>query len=393
LFLIYRSFAGAEGFFCLRAGELAWPGEPRPCRGRGRRLARAWGGADGAPLTFIAWNPHPPAPVSSGTPQLRPAMINLNQLRAFYHTAKSMSFSTAAKELFVSQPAVTKQVKSFEDHYGFKLFVRKGSTLHLTEEGRIIFEYARKVFDSEKTLEDIIDGITNLDRGSFHVGTAKTYARYFLPHLLSTFHKYYPGIDVKIDEGSSLSILRKLIDFKVQIAIVARLEEVPEVSYLPLYREEVVLILSPEHRLATKGEISLRRIEHDPLIMKETGSGTRYLIDHIIAQTAIIPNIMMESSDAEMIKLLVQHGEGISFLVRAAVSSELADGRLKAVTIKGYPMWLEVCAGYLKGSALSPAAKAFLRILEDVVSREGVSGDIEEFVQKISGPFVIPEKS
>ncbi|MBU0514614.1 MAG: LysR family transcriptional regulator [Proteobacteria bacterium] len=318
-------------------------------------------------------------------------MINLNQLRAFYQTAKSMSFSAAAKELFVSQPAVTKQVKSFEDHYGLNLFVRRGSHLLLTEEGKIIFEYARKIFDSEKTLEDVIDGITNLNRGSFHVGTAKTYARYFLPHLLSTFHKCYPGIDVKMDEGSSWGILRKLIDFQVQIAIVARFEDVPEVRYLPLYREEVVLIVSPEHRLAAKGEISLPDIEHDPLIMKETGSGTRKLINHIISESEFSPNIMMESSDAEMIKLLVRHGEGVSFLVRAAVSPELVDGRLKAVTIKGYPMWLEVCAGFLKGSSLSPAAKAFLRILEDVVSREGVLGSLEEFVLKVSQSPALPK--
>ena len=313
-------------------------------------------------------------------------MINLNQLRAFYQTAKSMSFSAAAKNLFVSQPAVTKQVKSFEEHCGLNLFVRKGSNLLLTDEGKIILGYAKKLFDCEKTLEDVIEGITNLNRGSFHVGTAKTYARYFMPHLISTFHRYYPRIEIKLDEGSSLDMLRNLADLKIQIAIVAWFEDIPDVGYLPLYREEVVFILSPDHRLADRTEISISELKDEPIIMRETGSGTRQLVNYVLSENNIVPNIMMESSDAEMVKLLVQHGEGVAFLVRAAVSTELLDGRLKAVPIKGASMFLEVCAAYLDSSPLSPAAIAFLRILEELVSREGVLGSLEEFVMKMSIP-------
>jgi DNA-binding transcriptional LysR family regulator len=310
-------------------------------------------------------------------------MMNFNQLRAFYQTAKLMSFSAAARKLCVSQPAVTKQVKSFEEGLGLRLFIRKGAKLLLTEEGKVIFEHARNMFSYEKTLEEVIERISNLKLGSLRLGTARPYARYFIPHLINVFHSHYPHIEIDLDEGSSQDMLGNLVDLKNQIVIVADSGNRPQVEFTTLCRDEVVLIVSTDHRLARKTEISMRELKNEPIIMREKGSGTRDIVMCLFSKHDIVPNVVMETGDVEMVKSLVRHGEGVSFMLRVALSSDTLDSRLRVVPLEGPPLFLEISAAYLTKSLLSPPANAFLRILEDFVSREGVLNSLEKFIVKV----------
>ena len=101
-------------------------------------------------------------------------MLNTNQLRAFYEVAKSLNFSMAAENLHVSQPAVTKQIKSFEERWNLKLFLKKRGKIYLTDEGKKIFVYASRIFELERQLEETISGIQNLKQGSLRIGTTKS---------------------------------------------------------------------------------------------------------------------------------------------------------------------------------------------------------------------------
>ena len=255
-------------------------------------------------------------------------MINLNQLRAFYQTAKCQNVSVAAKQLFVSQPAVTAQIKLFEDSCGLKLFKKKGRNLYLTDEGKTLFNYARKIFEYEKKIEDAVLQMKELKQGSLRLGSARTYARYFMPFLLTGFRDAFPQIKIHFDEGSSREMIHSLTDLKNEVVIIARAEDHPNVAFIPFSREELVLILPPSHRLADKEGIGFEQIAEEPIIMKDPGSGTRKLVDELFAKNSCTPNILMETGDAEIIKLLVQHGEGISFLVKEAVAVELQEKKL-----------------------------------------------------------------
>jgi DNA-binding transcriptional LysR family regulator len=297
-------------------------------------------------------------------------MLNLNQLRAFYQTAKHLSFTAAAKALCITQPAVTAQVKLFEEYLDLKLFKKKGGKLFLTEEGNILYEYALKIFEHEKEMEAAVQEMKKLDRGILRLGTARTYARYFVPLLISRFREAHPGITIHLDEGSSSDMTRRLMDLKNEIAIVAKTEETPDVRFVPFSQEELVLIVTPDHYLAQKQAISLEELKEEPIIMKETGSGTRRMVEGLFVEHKLTPKILMETSDAEMIKLLVQHGEGISFLVREAVARELKEGRLATVPIGGTRVYLDISIAYLKNQPLSPPAKAFLNSLEDLGTEE-----------------------
>jgi len=297
-------------------------------------------------------------------------MINLNQLRAFYQAAKCQNVSVAAQQLFVSQPAVTAQIKLFEDSCGLRLFKKKGRNLYLTDEGKTLFNYARKIFEYERKIEDAVGQMKELKKGSLRLGSARTYARYFMPFLLTGFRNAYPHIKIHFDEGSSLEMIHSLIDLKNEVVIIAKAEDHPNIAFIPFSREELVLILPPNHHLADKDSIRLEQIAEEPIIMKDPGSGTRKLVDELFGKNNCTPNILMETGDAEIIKLLVQHGEGVSFLVKEAVAVELQEKKLVTVSLKKDPIFLDVSIAYLKKQPLSAPAQAFLTSLETLGTKK-----------------------
>jgi len=311
-------------------------------------------------------------------------MLNFNQLRVFYHVAKHRNFTKAAGDLFISQPAVTAQMKAFEAYCGLKLFKKKGRINWLTEEGNILFEYAKTIFALEKDIENTIDDMRELKRGVLRIGTTKAYARYFMPLMLSTFHNKYPDIGIELNEGSSLEMTLSLLDFKNEVAIIAKAGDVSGIRFIPFSREEMVVFVAPDHHLTRRDAIFFRELADEPFIMKDKGSGTRKLVDRLFEQNNCTPNILMEVSNAEFIKQLVQRGDGVSFLVREAVAAELSDGILAAVPLKGEKVYLDVSIAYLENQHLSPSAKAFMDTLEKLqFGKEMTPQGIGVFMAKI----------
>ncbi|MEA3460726.1 MAG: LysR family transcriptional regulator [Bacteroidota bacterium] len=311
-------------------------------------------------------------------------MLNFNQFRIFYHVAKHRNFTRAASDLFISQPAVTAQMKAFEAYCGLKLFKKKGRKNWLTYEGNTLFEYAKTIFVLEKDIENAIDDMRELKRGVLRIGTTKAYARYFMPLMLSTFHIKYPDIGIELNEGSSLEMTLSLLDFKNEVALIAKAGDVSGIRFIPFSREEMVVIAAPDHPLTRRGAIFFRDLTDEPFIMKDKGSGTRKLVDRLFAHNNCTPNILMEVSNAEFIKQLVQRGDGVSFLVREAVAAELSDGKLAAVPLKGKKVYLDVSIAYLEGQHLSPSAKAFIDTLEKLqFGKEITPQGIGVFMAKI----------
>ncbi|MEJ2165152.1 MAG: LysR substrate-binding domain-containing protein [Desulfobacterales bacterium] len=290
-------------------------------------------------------------------------MLNLNQLRIFYYAAKNLNFTAAANDLFITQPAVTFQVKSFEEYCNLKLFKNKGRNIFLTDQGKTLYEYAEKIFQYEKEIENAIDEMRELKRGVLSLGTTKTYARYFMPLVITTFHRNFPDIKIQLNEGSSAEMIYSLVDFKIEVAIIAKAIEHTEVNFYPFSKEEMALIVAPDHPLTQKKEITFKDLAQEPFIMKENGSGTRKLVEELFAREKCSPSVLMETSNTEFIKQLVQRGEGISFLVREAVAAELKDKSLSDMPLKGRKIFMDVSIAYLKGQVLSPPARAFVDTL------------------------------
>ena len=297
-------------------------------------------------------------------------MLNLNQLRVFYHAAKNLNYTVAAGELFITQPAVTAQMKAFEESCNLKLFRKKGRNLFLTDEGRALYGYTKKIFKYEKEIENAIEEMHELKRGVLSLGTTKAYARYFMPLMLSTFHESHPDIKIQLYEGSSLDMTNSLLDFKNEVAVIAKAADLPEVNFYPFSKEEMAVIVAPGHHLTKKGAVSFKELAEEPFIMKEKGSGTRKLVEQSFATVNCEPNILMETANTEFIKQLVQRGDGISIVVKEAVALELAEKKLAQVPLKNPQIYLDVSIAYLKDQPLSPPARAFVDTLTKLRAEE-----------------------
>ncbi|MCF8063149.1 MAG: LysR family transcriptional regulator [Deltaproteobacteria bacterium] len=290
-------------------------------------------------------------------------MINLNQLRVFYHAAKHQNFTRASEDLHITQPGVTAQARLFEETCGLVLFKKKGRRIFLTDEGKILFDYARRVFETEGELENAIEELRALKRGILRLGTTKAYARYFMPVLITSYHQQYPNIRINLNEGSSRDMILSLLDFRNEIAVIARADDHPDVAFTPFSQEELVLIVPPGHPWTQRRAVRIEELALEPIIMKDIGSGTRRVINDLFTRSGYEPNVLMETSNTEFIKDLVHRGEAVSFLVRESVAAELRAGRVGEVPLEGTHLTLDVSIAHLKDQHLSPAAKAYLDLL------------------------------
>jgi DNA-binding transcriptional LysR family regulator len=313
-------------------------------------------------------------------------MINFNQLRIFYYTAKYQSCTMAAEKLFITQPAVTSQIKAFEESCNLTLFKKMGRKIYLTDEGKSLYEYARKVFEYEKEIEDDIEDMRALKKGVLRLGTTKTYARSYMSLLISKFWRSYPNVKIILNEGSSLEIASSLLDFKSEIAIIAKIEESPEICFLPFCQEDIVALVSPDHHLAKRNSITMAELAEEPIIMKECGSGTRKAVDEAFAGKGVAPNILMEINNTYFIKQVAMRGDGISFLVRAAASAELEEGKLIALSIQDCQIFAEASIAYLRNQHLSKPAQAFLVMLKELFSGGTPLQSLSSLVTRIAVP-------
>ena len=292
--------------------------------------------------------------------------LNLKQLKTFYFVAKHLSFTRAAKDLFITQPAVTMQVDALEQHCETRFFSREKNQLHLTEAGAILFRYAEQIMELAFEAEQAVSELKINPHGVLRIGTTKTFARYLMaPHILR-FHEAYPKIRIQLNEGSSKELAATLLTGRNDLAVVGRIPYDPrlEATPFPTYEtDEKVVALSPEHRLAGAKSLSLVDIQKEPLLLREKGSGSRHLILQRFEEQGLAPNILLEASNVDFIKDLVERGAGIGILGRMSVADDVRRGSLKEIplTDEGFLIHIDLL---LPREGYRPvAAQAFLRFL------------------------------
>jgi DNA-binding transcriptional LysR family regulator len=311
-------------------------------------------------------------------------MINLNQLRVFYYVAKHSSHTIAAEKLFISQPAVTAQIKLFENFYDMKLFKKQGRNLILTHVGELLFEKAKIIFDVEDEVENILTQMKELNHGLLELGCTKAYAKHIMPSIISVFHRAYPNIKIILEEGSSMAMIKNLHELKNEVVVVAQMEiNDPRIQFIPFSQEEIVIVLPVGHPLSRKKEVAFHDIMREPVIMKEKGSATRKKILDLYKKHNAVPNIFMESDNTGFIIDLVERGAGISFLVKPAIDQKIKEKKLVSRKLKDTEIFLDVCFGYKKNIPLSPAAKAFYEVVKNSFIRTSPQGGVGSIMARI----------
>lgn len=292
--------------------------------------------------------------------------MNLRQLEAFYLVVKRKSFTRAAEELNVTQPAVTMQVKSLEKSLNLKLIQRVGKTLQLNEAGELLYQYAEKifylVFDADEKMRDF----KKLMKGTLQIGTTKHYARYIMPYLLSEFQRRYPRIKVILDEGNSEDMARSVLEMKNELALISEINLDQKIKSNFFSSVEFFLVASSEHRFSQRKSISMRELNEEPVILREKGSALRAAILRKFHEYGIWPSVIIEASSLDFIMDYVKQNKGVSFMIEPDIKEELEKGILKIIPIDEGSITLFTDFIYHNEKALSPPAEAFLKMVGEL---------------------------
>jgi DNA-binding transcriptional LysR family regulator len=292
-------------------------------------------------------------------------MMNLNQLRAFHAVAKTGAFSKAAEELFVTEPAVFIQVRSLERYLGFKLLDKFGKDLRPTEVGRMLFDYAEKIFGLVEEANKAIKELQDLKSGELRIGSAKALAQYLMPLVISSFQDFYPRIRVLLSESSSDELVRGVLNHQFELAMVARVPYPERVNVVPFSKDRIIVVVSPESSLLKKKEVSLEELNNQPVICRDAGSATKFAVWAEFEKQGLKPAAIVEAGNTEFIKDMVKKDKGYSFLASICVRNEIRKGELATLPLKGGDLALEIDVIHLKGKTLSPAAATFLNFLKE----------------------------
>ena len=259
------------------------------------------------------------------------------RLQVFYTVARQLSFTKAAEQLFMTQPAVTFQVKQLEEHFNTRLFERSHGRIALTPAGRLVMEYAERILGLTGELETRVGELTGAVSGPLLLGASTTIAEVILPQVLGEFKARHPQVQAYMTVGNSETIEHRVADHTLDLGLIESPSHLPGLHTEVCCDDELVMICAPNHRLARLKCVTPQQIAGEPYVSRETGSGTREFADQYFRQCAVAPedlNIIMELGSSEAIKGVVETGAGVSVMSRARVAKELKLGVLVAIPLE-----------------------------------------------------------
>ena len=260
------------------------------------------------------------------------------RLKVFYTVANRLSFTKAANELNISQPAVTKHIKEIENQLNTKLFDRKGTTIQLTESGKILFVYAEKSRQLYRDLEFAIAQLNKQEKGKLKIGASTTIAQYILPQILAKFNSYYKDINIELVTHNSEDISTLLKSGKIDLGIVEGESKSSYFDYQKFKKDEIVLVCKTDHPLVNKN-FKIKDLYDIDLIVREQGSGTQDFIQNQLKKSGIDHqklNTIMQLGSSESIKNYLLHSEAMAFLSISTILAELKNNQLSVVDISKF---------------------------------------------------------
>lgn len=259
------------------------------------------------------------------------------RLQVFYTVAKQLSFTKAAELLFMTQPAVTFQVKQLEEHFNTRLFERSHSKITLTPAGRLAMEYAERILNLTSEMETRLMEMTGEVSGILLIGASTTIAEYMLPRLLGDFKTKYPQVQTRLTVANSETVESKVADHTLDIGLIEAPSHHPSLEAQICCEDELVAICAPQHDLAKLTMAAPEQLATLPYISREAGSGTREVVDDFFRRSGFNPDdlhIVMELGSPEALKGAVEAGLGIAIVSRATILKELKLGDLVAVPLQ-----------------------------------------------------------
>jgi DNA-binding transcriptional LysR family regulator len=278
-------------------------------------------------------------------------MIENFRIRVFRCVARHLSFSRAAEELLLSQPAVTQQIKALEDEFGVSLFDRGGGRISLTPGGMALLPFAEQMKELSEQAVAAVGDAYGQQAGELHLGASQTIAQYLLPNLVATFLKTHPKVAVTIRSGNSDAMLEALLAREIQMALIEAPEQRKDLHIEPFMEDHMTLVVPAGHEWADH-TIELGDLRREKLLMREFGSGSRRVVELGLAAAGVKTRDLcmgLEFDSNEGLLSAVEAGLGVAFVSRWAVRNQLSLETLKLARIRGLKLARNFSLAYPAG--------------------------------------------
>ncbi len=296
--------------------------------------------------------------------------LNLNKLRAFEAVARLRSFTAAAEELGVSQPAVTVQVRELERFFGLPLIDReKRRRVELTRDGEVLYSYARQIMTAALEAEQALAGARQLASGTLPLVATHTAASYFLPPVLGAFRTRYPGIHVRLLVLNTEQALSHLLGLHADLGVMPAQTRDPRLVAVPFFEDRLVLAVSARHPLAQRRAVDVQSLRHERMIMREKGSGTRALIESEFRRAGVEIEATMELASNEATLEAIAAGHGVAVVSAEMVRRDVEARRIVALEVRGVTLRRTFWFVSHRERAHYPTVRQFIETGQRVMSR------------------------
>lgn len=297
--------------------------------------------------------------------------MELTQLEFFITVVEEGSFSKAAERVYRTQPAVSIAIRRLEEEIGAPLFERSQKTPTLTEAGELVYDYAKRILGLRDQARETVAELRSLRRGRVRIGANESTSLYLLPHLILQYREQHPNVKVEIFRHVSERLPREVLDRNVDFALLAFEPEASNLESFPILRDELVLIMHPEHRLAGRDAVTVEELGTESFLAHNVKTASRNKVVEVFAEHHTPLNITLELATVETIKRFVQLRIGLAFVPRMCVSEELERGTLATVPVHGLTYHRTLFATHRRQMTFSHAAAAFLEVLRQNEKKPG----------------------
>jgi DNA-binding transcriptional LysR family regulator len=253
------------------------------------------------------------------------------RLKVFYTVANRLSFTKAATELFITQPAISKHIQELEEYYKIKLFERNGPKISLTNAGKVLLQHTKNIFEIYREIDFDMSALINQQLGTLRLGASTTISQYIIPPILARFHQKLQDIKVSLLNGNTAQIENALINKEIEIGIVEGQSKNTSIRYIDFLKDELVLVCNSKNPLIQKEKINHEDLKQLSFIMREQGSGTLEVIEYALKPlgiTLLQLDIEMQLGSTESIKSYLMNSNCVAFISIHAIEKELKNNEL-----------------------------------------------------------------
>jgi DNA-binding transcriptional LysR family regulator len=287
--------------------------------------------------------------------------VDINQLEVLIAVAQERGFARAAERLYRTQPAVSQSIQRLEKEVGAKLFDRSSKDGTLTDAGHVVLKYAHAILNLRRETHEAVRELKDLHLGKVIIG-ANEYTVFYLLPLLALYRARHPHIKVEVKRGLASQIPSEVLARDIEIGVMSFQPRDPALTTLPVAQDEIALVVSPEHHLARRKNVSVRELGLESFIAHNVRSPYRERVVQTFDKHRTPLNISMEMPTLEAIKRLVEQNVGVALIPRLAAQAEITRGNVVALKVDEMRLERKLYLIYRKGSKLSYAAQAFLKV-------------------------------